>query len=148
MDFESIQVKDITKTLDYTKTGEKKDVERVLYDFIYTELLKIDKEMKRKDTQNYETETAYYCIRTNDKEGLAFGGIPKTIQEDASMPLFLILRTNKNDKTIKLDIYDNGKRPKEGKDGSISYDEKKWNGLNSYTEDNIAKRLIELLKEH
>ena len=143
MDFNSIQIEDIGKTLNYAKSKDKNDTEDIIYDFIYTELLKIDSKIVKKDTQNYVTDKAYYCIRTNYLKGLAFGGISKNILGDISKPLFLVLLTNKNVKEIKLDTYNNGNRPK---NGSISYTEDNWEKLNVCTTDAIAEKIIELLK--
>ena len=143
MDFNSIQIEDIGKTLNYTKSKDKNDTEDIIYDFIYTELLKIDSKIVKKDTQNYVTDKDYYCIRTNYLKGLAFGGISKDILGDISKPLFLVLLTNKNVKEIKLDTYNNGNRPK---NGSISYTEDNWEKLNVCTTDEIAGKIIDLLE--
>lgn len=164
--FDSLFIQDIEKTLSYYSSSKSNS----LYNRIFSELRKIDEKIEKIGSQNFKTDKAYYCIRTSNEENLAFGSIPEKLRGGVSLPLYLILKTNKGGNIIKIHKIDQNSSQEDqdmrSKSGSfnyiddewkkmdesnndrivINYKDKVWKKMDKSDDDRIVKKIIELLR--
>lgn len=142
--FNNLQICDIEKTLKY-KNDDSDIINSQIFDYIYTQLVKIQKDVLKVGSNNFVINQTCYCVRTNNKEGYAFGAIPNEIKQKKTK-IIIIAITNKNKKDIRIDY--EGKKTTEKKD-SFSYDKNKWDSLPSKSEnDDIIKMIVGILRDY